>query len=90
MALARQRIVVSRLALPGPSPLCSALQVGLLQERVNEKVGEAVALYNQLYQMRKLLPQELAVQAERDASAATSPPGSPLPVQGRLCPCACF
>jgi hypothetical protein len=64
--------------------------VGLLQERVNEKVGEAVALYNQLYQMRKLLPQELAVQAERDASAATSPPGSPLPVQGRLCPSACF
>ena len=57
--------------------------MGLLQERLNEKAGEAVALYNQLYQMRKLLPPELAAQAERDASAATPPPGSPLPVQGR-------
>jgi hypothetical protein len=58
--------------------------VGLLQERLSEKAGEAVVFCNQLYQMRKLMPPELAVQAERDASAATSPPGSPLPLQGRL------
>ena len=71
-------------SLPCPSPPLPSPQVGLLQERLSEKAGEAVVFCNQLYQMRKLMPPELAVQAERDASAATSPPGSPLPLQGRL------
>jgi hypothetical protein len=54
--------------------------VAVLQEKLQEKAGEALNLYNQLFALRKMMPIELA--AGQDAAAGTPPPSSPLPMQG--------
>jgi hypothetical protein len=58
--------------------------VAVLQEKLQEKAGEALNLYNQLFALRKMMPIELA--AGQDAAAGTPPPSSPLPMQGELAP----
>lgn len=68
----------------GPSLLLR--QVTVLQEKLQEKAGEALNLYNQLYALRKMMQPELA--AGQDAAAGTPPPTSSMPLQGELHPLA--
>lgn len=54
------------------------LQMGLLQEKLQEKATEAMQLYQQLFALRKLLPAELLA---TQAQVSTALPASSLPMQ---------
>lgn len=56
-----------------------AQQVGVLQEKLTEKANEALKLYNQLFALRKMVPAEMKLAHD---PTATTPPASPLPMQG--------